>query len=148
MKLYISSSWSNREQVGILATSLLTAGFEVFDFTNQQHRKTSVICPPEKYQNTFDPDIQEYRDYIRRPEWYKVVDENKQMIQWSDVIILLLPCGNDAHSDWAYGVGLGKKSIVYGHPGRGSRSPVHLWADAFAVNFTEIEDILQYWKES
>ncbi len=45
------------------------------------------------------------------------------------MVILLLPCGCDAHADWAYGMGLGKKSAVMGYPPAGEPTPTHLWAD-------------------
>jgi len=100
-----------------------------YDFTNPKCRKTPEI-PPERFPEQFDPDIHTYSQYIQRPEWKAAVDENRNAIGRSDLIILLLPCGNDAHADWALGVGMGKRSIVAGHPNKGDRSPVHMWADA------------------
>lgn len=129
MKIYISSSWKNRVEVRALAISLREAGHEVYDFTDPACRMMPEI-PPEKFPQAFDPDSERYAEYIDRPEWRFAVMENKRAIERADLIILLLPCGNGSHADWAYGVGLGKKSIVCGHPKAGDRSPVHLWADA------------------
>lgn len=50
---------------------------------------------------------------------------------------MLLPCGIDATADWALGVGLGKFTVIVGHPGKGERSPCHLWADFFCDDINE-----------
>jgi len=129
LNIYISSSWKNRERVRDLADRLSQNGHNVYDFTNPKCRKTPEI-PPERFPEQFDPDIHIYSQYIGRPEWKAAIDENRRAIEQADLIILLLPCGNDAHADWALGVGMGKHSIVVGHPCKGDRSPVHMWADA------------------
>ena len=129
MLIYISSSWKNRDRVREMANNLLELGYEVYDFTNPQCRKTEEI-PPERFPNEFDPGCQIYSTYIDIPEYRDAVMENKEAIDRSHFIILLLPCGNDAHADWAYGLGKGKETVVVGQPRKGERSPVHLWADA------------------
>ena len=128
MKIYISSSWKNREEVREIAKELRLQGHDVYDFTDPECRKSPEI-PPEQFPEEYDPSVMVYRNYIIRPEWQAAVDENRKAIADSDLIILLLPCGNDSHADWALGVGMGKKSIVVGRPRKGERSPVHLWAD-------------------
>lgn len=128
MKIYISSSWKNRTQVRELAEKLRYYGHEVYDFTDPACRKAPEI-PPEKYPEEFDPEKHVYREYINKPEWRAAVMSNKDAIEWAEMIILLLPCGIDSHADWALGVGMGLTTIIIGHPKKGERSPVHLWAD-------------------
>jgi hypothetical protein len=128
--IYISSSWKNRERVRALAEMLRGDGHEVYDFTDPSCRKSEEI-PPERFPEEFDPEQHLYSEYLDRPEWHQAVSENRQALDRCDLVVLLLPCGNDAHADWAYAVGRGKKSVVVGHPGKGERSPVHLWADGF-----------------
>jgi hypothetical protein len=141
MKIYISSSWKNREQVKFLAKVLRLDGHYVFDFTDQSRRKEK-ICPPEKFPEDFDCKKHLYSTYISSvPEWISVVEENKKEVENCDMIILLLPCGVDATADWAYGVGKGKKSIIVGKPKNGDRSPTHNWADKI---FDNIVDALSY----
>ncbi len=129
MNIYLSSSWKNRIKVREIATRLSNMGHYVYDFTNPACRKTPEL-PPEKMPEQFDPALHVYRHYIDREVWRAAVNGNRQAIKKSDFIILLLPCGNDSHADWALGVGLGKRSVVVGRPQKGDRSPVHLWADA------------------
>ena len=127
--IYISSSWKNRDDVRIWANKLRSHVKEVYDFTDPRCRTTPEI-PPEMFEEQFDPKHHMYSLYLNKDEWRDAVVENKKAIERSDLILLILPCGIDATADWAYGLGLGKKSIIVGHPHKGERSPVHLWADA------------------
>lgn len=130
MKVYISASWKQRERVRALAVCLREVGHEVYDFTDPACRKSEEI-PPERFPHAFDPAAGTYREYITsNPHWREAVTGNRAALQWCDVVILLLPAGADAHSDWALGVGLGKLSCIVGHPPAGERTPSHLWADA------------------
>ncbi len=143
MKIYISASWKNRIAVRNLAETLRKYGHDVFDFTDPRYRKTSE-SPPEMFPEQFDPSRHIYSKYLDRKEWRDVVNENREEIRKADLIILLLPCGIDATADWALGVGMGKKSIIVGHPNYGERSEVYLWADSILES---TEDILP-WLES
>lgn len=142
MKIYISATWKNRLSVRKLAETLRLHGHEVFDFTDPDSRKTHEV-PPEMFPEKFDPSKHIYKEYIDRNEWRNVVNENREAIKWADLIILLLPCGIDATADWALGVGMGKCSIIVGHPNSGERSEVHLWADDI---LNSVDDILPWLK--
>ena len=129
MKIYISSSWKNRERVRAMANNLRLLGHTVYDFTDPSCRKTPEV-PPEKFPEAFDPERHIYREYIQKGELRAAVMENYEAVKNVDFVILLLPCGNDSHADWALGVGMGKRNVVVGSPRKGERSPVHMWADA------------------
>lgn len=138
MRVYLSSSWKNREAVRELAVVLRHCGHEVYDFTDPACRKSPEI-PPERFPEQFDPARHVYADYIAAvPEWRIAVDANREALRWCDVVVLLLPCGCDGHADWAFAVGLGKYSCVVGHPKAGERTPTHLWADAILTNVTQV----------
>jgi hypothetical protein len=139
VKVYISASWKKREEVRTLANKLRKLGHEVFDFTDHKRRNAPEI-PPEKFPEQFNPEKHNYHDYLDWPEFRFAMRENYQAIAWSDLIILLLPCGQDATADWALGVGMGKRSIIVGNPGAGVRCPTHLWADVFSES---IDDVVQ-----
>ena len=144
LKVYISSSWKRREAVRQLATLLQNAGFETFDFTNPEQRTHEEI-PPERFPEQFDPAIHVYREYIDRPEWRNAVEENQRWLDWCDVVVLLLPCGLDAHSDWAYAVGKGKLTVILGHPPAGERTPTHMWAEQM---FESTADLLGWLRQA
>ncbi len=130
MKVYLSASWKERVRVRALARALREHGHEVYDFTDPACRKSEEI-PPEKFPEQFDPMNGTYREYIQsNPYWRQAVEGNREALGWCDAVVLLLPCGNDAHADWALAVGMGKRSCVVGSPKAGDRTPSHLWADA------------------
>lgn len=139
MRIYISSSWKNRDRVRSLAGRLRAAGLYVYDFTDPACRKTEEI-PPEKFPDQFDPEKRVYARYLNRPEWRRAVWENRTQLNLCDICLLLLPCGIDATADWAYAVGRNRLSIIVGHPPAGERSPVHLWADGMVETDDEVLD--------
>jgi len=148
MKIYISSSWKNRDKVREIATRLRKDGHKVYDFTDPNCRKVPEY-PPERQQVPFDPAIHKsHAEYMRNDRanyMYASVMNNQEALRWCDLVILLLPCGNDSHADWAYGVGLGKASVVVGQPRAGEQSYTQLWADKILDN---PDDVYNYIKEN
>ncbi len=144
MNIYISSSWKNRVTVRLVATALRNKGYEVYDFTDPTCRTTPEI-PPEAFPEQFDPNKHSYAEYLNRVEWHSAVTENRAALDACDVVLLLLPCGIDATADWAYAVGQGKQSIVFGHPRAGERSPVHLWAELMTESWEDVYQQIEEW---
>ena len=121
-----------------LAILLREHGHIVYDFTDPTCRNTPEI-PPERFPDQFDPARGSYSQYITSvPEWRQAVECNRVALDRADVVVLLLPCGNDAHADWAYAVGRGKRSCVVGSPTNGDRTPTHMWADAILDTPAEV----------
>jgi len=141
MKIYISASWKKRDLVRKLAEELRKNSHEVFDFTDPSCRE-KFEAPPEMFPKRFDPKKHIYSEYINQEQWRDAVNENREAIKWADIIILLLPCGIDATADWALGVGMGKYTIIAGHPNKGEQSEVHLWADKMLENIDDIVPFL------
>jgi hypothetical protein len=133
MNVYISSSWKNRDQVRELALALRDAGHKVYDFTDPK-------CRPEQ----FDPDRHDYCDYLKNSERRHEANCNKKSIHACDVVVLLLPAGDDAIAGAYYALGRGKRLIVCGHPVKGERSPTHLWADWIVEEQTDAVKAVVY----
>lgn len=131
MNIYISSSWKNRDRVRAMAVTLRTVyDAIVYDFTDPACRGVPEI-PPEMFPEQFDPEKGTYQEYLRSfPHWAEAVKGNRKAIEACDMVLLMLPCGNDAHADAYYGLGLGKTLIIVGQPKAGDRTPTHLWAEA------------------
>lgn len=143
INVYISSSWKNRENVRQLAKQLEEVGYEVYDFTNPKCRKSPEI-PPEAFPEQFDPEKHIYREYISSvPAWREAVEGNREALDNCDAVVLLLPCGLDAHADAFYALGKGKHLIVCGQPKAGERTPTHLWADRLVDDFASVLSALK-----
>lgn len=141
--VFIASSWKQRERVRTLADALREIGLSVYDFTDPHCRKTPVI-PPEKYPEQYDPAKHNYWEYIGRPEWIAVIEENFDNIDRCKILVLLLPCGIDATADWAYAFAKGKKTYIVGSPHVGERSPVHRKANGW---FADEQQFVAFLKE-
>ena len=130
-----------------MANRLRKDGHKVYDFTDPTTRKVGE-CPPENQQEPFDPEIHKsYAAYLKcekATRMYASVMNNQEALRWCDLVILLLPCGNDAHSDWAFAVGLGKASVVVGQPRKGEQSYTEMWADKILDN---PDDVYKFIKE-
>jgi len=129
-----------------MATKLRLDGHKVYDFTDRECRKTPEF-PHDKRPESFDAKKHKsYRLHLESaPQLYAAVMNNQEAIRWCDLVILLLPCGNEAHADWGYGVGLGKASIITGHPREGDYSATHLWADKI---IDDPEDVYAFIREN
>jgi len=129
-----------------MAIRLRKDGHHVYDFTDPNTRKVSET-PPEAQQEPFDPKIHKsYAAYMKNDKaklMYASVMNNQEALRWCDLVILLLPCGNDAHADWAFGVGLGKQSIVVGQPRAGEQTYTQLWADKILDNPDDVYDFIE-----
>lgn len=129
VNIYLSSSWKNRDRVRSLAVRLRGHGHEVYDFTDPLCRSTPKI-PPEQFPEQFDPEKHIYGEYLTSvPEWREAINANRGALEMCDAVVLMLPCGLDAHADAYYAFGRGKMLIISGQPPAGERTPTHMWAD-------------------
>lgn len=138
-KIYISSSWKNRTAVRAMADRLRKEGHRVYDFTDPTTRKIPEM-PPEEWPEKFDPSKHKWSEFTRHSKIYAAVMNNQEAIRWCDLVILLNPCGSDSHADWAFGVGLGKQSVVVGQPRAGEQTFTQLWADRILDNPDDVYD--------
>jgi len=146
MKIYIASSWKNREKVREMANRLRKDGHKVYDFTDISNRKIPELSPEFIKKGEYDPaKHKSYSDFLRCREMYASVMNNQEALRWCDLVVMLLPCGNDAHSDWAYAVGQGKSTLVVGQPRKGEQSYTQLWADKIIDN---PEDVYKFIKDN
>jgi hypothetical protein len=142
-RVYLSSSWKQRDRVRALAMQLRSLGHEVYDFTDPSLRKVPEI-PPERYTEQFDPAIHDYETYLKQwPEWGAAVHVNREALDHASVVVLLLPCGLDAHADAFYGLGRGARLIIVGTPDAGVRVPTHLWAERFVKSDGEVRALFE-----
>jgi hypothetical protein len=142
MNIYIASSWKNRSQVNEVARKLRNMGHKVYDFTDPCCRSADGI-PPEQYPKEFDPEKHQYSVYIHNPAWMSAVEEDFGAIQKAEIVVLLLPCGNDAHADFGAAIGMGKTTVVVGQPKKGERSPVHTWANRVLDTVDELYNYIK-----
>ena len=115
MKVYVASSWRNEHQPAVVA-ALKGAGCEVYDFRN-----------PTQGEHGFS-----WRDIEDSPHWRptriagvlwgvggtasEVAADNFgldfEALEWSDAVLMVMPCGRSAHLELGWAAGKGKRTAI------------------------------------
>jgi len=118
MKIYVATSWKNTRYTEVLA-SLLLDDHEVYDWrkpARESYRREKAFMwdallhdptqtTPEQFTialHSLDAQVQLHRDVDA------LVD--------ADALILVLPCGKSAHTEFGYASALGKQTYVLTEP--------------------------------
>jgi len=67
-----------------------------------------------------------------------------QALEWSDTVVMLLPCGKSAHLEAGYAKGLGKKLFIYDLEkfSKGQIDVMYQFADGFAISFHHLRGMI------
>ena len=113
MKIYIASSWKNQKAVIALAEYLERYGFEVDAFCRSSDKRYafhwSELVDDEDDLVNYDA-IEMLAD-LRTQRAFK---EDRKWLDWSDCVIMLMPCGRSSHLEGGYAKGQGKLLYIYG----------------------------------
>ena len=109
MKIYVASSWRNRDQPDVV-NLLRLDGHEVYDFRNPPNRSGFAW-------GDLDPDWQSWngQQYIKHLADADAVagfDADMVGLTTADACVLLLPCGRSAHLEAGYATGVGKPLAI------------------------------------
>jgi len=110
MNIYLATSWRNVYQAEVLAF-LRHAGHEVYDFKNPVAGNTGF-----SWKQISEQSIEtgaDLRQVLAHPIAQKGFELDYQAMQWADMCVLLLPCGNSAHLEAGWFSGQGKAVAVY-----------------------------------
>lgn len=108
MKIYIASSWNNKEDVRQLAEYLRGYGLEVDDFTDDSEGR--YVFHWNELGNLEEIDAKNFMEDERTQKAFK---QDKEMLDWADMVILLLPAGRSSHLEAGYAVGCGKPLLIF-----------------------------------
>lgn len=120
-KIYIASSWKNKDVVRSLANILRGDGHEVFDFTDPNCHTVPGI---EKYvfdgkafaaYRGQDPATVDWIDFLTWDPSKRAYRSDKAGLDWADTVVLLLPSGRSSHLEAGYGVGQHKELYIFGN---------------------------------
>lgn len=128
MRIYIASSWRQATRVNALAAQLREAGHTVFDFTQQ-----ADITPRDALPLFTDQPYKRYLESIRPVIERQITNDVNNVID-ADMLILLLPCGSDAHFELGLAVGCGLMTIVVGQAAPDQFVSMHLMSGAVLVD--------------
>lgn len=139
MKVYVASSWRNGYQPDVVAF-LRQYGHEVYDFRhpapgNDGFRWSDIDgdwrdWTPETYISALD-------NSIARSGFKLDMDA----LRWSDVCVLVLPCGRSAHLEAGWAAGSGKPVVIY-MPGKEEPELMYKMCAAVVTTMPAIEEEL------
>lgn len=111
LKIYLASSWQNKEYEQVLNT-LRLEGYETYDFKHPENKELSSF-DWEKLDKKYNRwTCSDFKKALNHPETIKAFQKDFQAMQEADICVLLLPCGRSAHSEAGWMKGNGKKVFI------------------------------------
>ena len=143
MKIYLASSWKNQESVLEMAELLRLEGHLVDAFCEEENRVSFNWSELFGIMDREGVDVTELNAKDMMNHWrvqvaFKV---DKKYLDWSDAVIMLLPCGRSAHLEAGYAVGRGKKLYIVGGFEKGEFDVMYGFADSM-YDYSEMQDLL------
>jgi len=139
-KIYLASSWKNKEIVRKLAEVLREQGHEVDDFTDDSPGRFvfswTKITEDELKLNA--------KEFMQNEKAQRAFKEDKARIDWCNVLICILPCGLSAHMELGYAAGKGKKVILFAPEGfePGKWEVMYGFANVMTISFFQLVNLL------
>jgi hypothetical protein len=129
MKIYIASSWKMARAVQGMAQLLRRGGHEVDAFCEEREGRTifSFADVPNAGSHNGITMLQE-------PIVQKAFQEDKKWLDWADLVLMMLPCGNSAHLEAGYAKGKNKTLFIYGEFPLGQFDVMYGFADGLFDN--------------
>jgi len=141
MKIYIATSWKNEVRAISLARILRRAGFEVDCFCDASTGRYIFHFSEIGLLEEIDA-----ISFLQNARARAAFAEDKKWIDWSDVVVMLAPCGNSAHLEAGYAKGKGKKLYIYGEFPKGEFDVMYGFADGL-FRIEELPELIKVLKE-
>lgn len=144
LKIYVATSWKNATY-SIVVRAIRESGHEVLDWS-----ATDVALPDfrqldERFgaaSSTGSWEPQLAQEMLKRAEVVAAYSRDIQMLEECDALVLLTPCGRNAHFEAGYAQGNGKACALFLAPGV---EPELMTAGMHAVS--DVESLIR-WIES
>jgi len=143
MKIYLASSWKNREVVLEMAKLLRSEGYLVDAFCEEGNRISFNWNEllDEMAKEGVNIENLDAMDMMKHWRVQAAFQEDRKYLEWADVVIMLMPCGRSAHIEAGYMVGSGKKMYIVGGFEKGEFDVMYGFADGM-FDYSEIQDLL------
>lgn len=130
-RIYIATSWKNERIVRRIAALLRVKGHQVFDFTDPENRPKGVdnFVFSAAYLTGNKTSEIDWKEFLDWPETKRAFKADKSGLDWANTVLMILPCGRNAHLEAGYGVGRGKDLFIFGSLPRGEYEAMYGFAD-------------------
>lgn len=140
MKIYVASSWKNNAQPW-MCDWVRRMGHEVYDFRNTKPEGGAFnwdqIDPAWEGWNISD--FMEALDHPLAEEAFR--NDHRNLSEWADVGIMVMPCGASSHLEIGYMAGMGKPTAIYMTEGRAEL--MYKEVDLLTDSINDIRDWLE-----
>ncbi len=130
-KIYVASSWKNKYQPRVVE-ELRKEGHEVYDFSNPNGNTGFFWEEIDKDWEQWR--LTQYLQALEHPRAVEAFQTDKDALDWSDTVVMVLPCGDSSHTELGYGAGAGKKTGIYMPEGIMRPELMYKLADHISVN--------------
>jgi len=144
-KIYIASSWKNKETIRSMAWVLRKIGHEVFDFTDPESRPEGFDCftfSASEWARKPKSQI-EWKEFMELEATRRAFESDKAGLDWADTIIMLNPCGRNAHLEAGYAIGKGKDLFIYGDLPIGEFEAMYFFANKGLYRSREFINLIE-----
>ncbi len=140
-RIYVASSWRNEKQQDLVSI-LREKGHKVYDFTRPDGEPKNNVWDDMNI-NHDNCATEQFADAMANPEVEKRFETHLSALTAADTCILLLPCGNSAHSEAGFMAGLGKRVFVFNYNKEVKPELMYLLYEGYTNNM----DTLLQWVE-
>lgn len=127
-----------------LAKRLEAEGFEVDAFCRATDKRYafhwSELVDDEDDLKNYDA-----IEFLADPRVYRAFKEDRKWLNWSECVIMLMPCGRSSHIEGGYAKGRGKLLYIYGEFAKGEFEVMYCIADGL-YRSSELDDLIQILK--
>ena len=140
-RIYVASSWRNDYQPTVVLM-LKNAGHEVYDFRHPFHGDAGFSwCDIAKEWKGWT--AREYRNaLLQSPIVAQGFMSDLRAMQWTEVCLLVLPCGRSAHLEAGWFCGQGKRCIILTQDGE-EPELMALLATDICISMDEVINLLR-----
>ncbi len=152
MRIYLASSWKNYDHLLILQEMLESLGHEVDCFANGKNGRFSFNWA-ELIHNALGCKTRgealerletlDAKDMWINPTVIKAFESDRKMIEWADIIILVLPSGKSSHLEAGYAKGIGKRLYILGDFKKGEFETMYRFADGLFRDDYDIPELIK-----
>jgi hypothetical protein len=139
MKIYLASSWKNKNIVFLWKQELQEKGHEVDAFVDSSDGR--YVFHYSEIDNIENLDVINFLEDNRTK---KAFQEDKKWLDWCDCCLLILPSGKSSHLEAGYAKGKGKIFIVWeAYFPKGKFDVMYGFADLITDSLTAVTDFLE-----
>lgn len=135
MKIYVASSWRTPTHPEVVM-ALRDAGHLVYDYRAKSFNWTDIGL------DNFDASHAELMTVFEREDVLSKFNQDDVALEWAEALVLVLPAGRSAHTEFGYMCGQNKYTVIIWSPSEPEL--LHLMADKIVP---DVAGAIQYLAE-